>query len=320
MLDLLPPSDPRVVVGPGVGQDAAVLDFGDRYLVAKSDPITFATDAIGWYAVQVNANDIACTGATPRWFLATLLLPEGRSDAALVESIFAHIRDACRALDVSLVGGHTEITYGVDRPIVSGTMLGELSPDRLVTAAGAQPGDTLILTKGIAIEATALIARERADTLQGRLPSELLERCRNFLYQPGLSVVRDAQIALNAGRVHALHDPTEGGLATGLRELALASHVGIEMNADTIPILPETAVLCAEFGLDPLGVIASGALLIAAAAEDASAITQALNQAGIVASSIGQVLAAEAGLRLRAGDIIRPLPTFERDELARLFV
>lgn len=319
LFGLVVTTDPRVIVGPAIGQDAAVLDFGDRYLVAKTDPITFATDAIGWYAVQVNANDIACMGATPRWFLATLLLPEGRTEATLAETIFTQINQACHALGVSLVGGHSEVTYGLDRPIVVGTMLGEVAPDRLVTAAGAQPGDVLILTKGIAVEATAIIARERGEALASRFPPEFLEHCRNFLYQPGISVVRDAQIALGAGRIHAMHDPTEGGLATGLHELALASSVGLEIDAEQVPVLPETAALCAEFGLDPAGLIASGALLIAAPAGDAPAILSALHQAGIAAQIIGRVLPAEAGLWLREGSERRPLPTFERDEIARLF-
>lgn len=319
LFGLVAPTDPRVIVGPAIGQDAAVLDFGDRYLVAKTDPITFATDAIGWYAVQVNANDIACMGATPRWFLATLLLPEGRTEAPLAETIFTQIGQACRALGVSLVGGHSEVTYGLDRPIVVGTMLGEVAPDRLVTAAGAQPGDVLILTKGIAVEATAIIARERGEALAGRFPPEFLDQCRNFLYQPGISVVRDAQVALHAGRIHAMHDPTEGGLATGLHELALASGIGLEIDAEQVPVLPETAALCAEFGLDPAGLIASGALLIAAPAEEAPAILAALHQAGIAAHIIGRVLPAEAGLWLREGPERRPLPTFERDEIARLF-
>ena len=319
LLNLVAPADPSVVVGPGVGLDAAVLNLGDRYLVVTTDPITFATDAIGWYAVQVNANDIACTGATPRWFLATLLLPEGHTEPALAEAIFSQIGAACRALNISLVGGHTEITYSLDRPIVVGMMLGEVQPAQLVTAAGAQVGDALILTKGIAVEATAIIAREQADTLAGRFPPDFLEHCRNFLYQPGIGVMRDAQVAISAGRVHAMHDPTEGGLATGLRELAQASGVGLEVDGDAIPVLPETAALCAEFGLDPAGVIASGALLLAVAAEDAGAITAALQAAGIAAAVIGRVLPAEGGLWLRQGSEARPLPGFERDEIARLF-
>src|SRR5438552_10796636 len=159
--------DPRVLVGPRVGVDAAVLDFGERVLVVKSDPITFATEDVGWYAVQVNANDLAVMGATPRWFLATLLLPEGTTEDA-VRAIFAPLLGACRELGISLVGGHTEITVGLDRPIVCGHMLGEAAPGELVRSDGARPGDRLLLTKAIPLEATSILARERRAALLGR--------------------------------------------------------------------------------------------------------------------------------------------------------
>ena len=116
--------DERVLLGPRIGEDAAVLDFGDRVLVAKSDPVTFASHLIGWYAVQVNANDVACAGAVPRWFLATLLVPEHTSEAE-AESIFDQVLEGCTSLGVSLVGGHSEVTAGITRPIVVGCMLGE---------------------------------------------------------------------------------------------------------------------------------------------------------------------------------------------------
>jgi hydrogenase maturation factor len=311
--------DPRVVVGPGIGLDATVIDLGDRYLVAKTDPITFATDAIGWYAAHVNANDIATTGATPRWFLATALLPEGKASPELAERIFAQLADACHGLGIALCGGHTEITYGLDRPIVVGLMLGEVDKDRLITAAGARPGDALILTKGIAVEGTAIIARERADALLAWHPAEWIARCQDFLYRPGISVVRDAQVATGAGQVHAMHDPTEGGLATALHELAQASRVGLWVDRAAIPVLPETAALCAEFELDPLGLIASGALLLTIEAGDAAAVLAALRSAGIVAAQIGRVEPAEAGVRLVVAGREAGLPTFDRDEITRLF-
>ena len=138
-----------------------MFDFGDRYLVAKTDPITFATSEIGWYAVNVNANDVAVMGATPRWFLATVLLPAGLATAEMAERIFADIFDACAALGVSLAGGHTEITHSLDRPIISGTMLGEIAKHRLITTSGARPGDAVLLVKAVPIEGTALIALER---------------------------------------------------------------------------------------------------------------------------------------------------------------
>jgi hydrogenase expression/formation protein HypE len=312
------PSDPRVVLGPGVGRDAAVISFGDRYLVAKTDPITFASDEIGWYAVHVNANDVACTGATVRWFLATLLLPEARADEVLVDTIFDQIADACRELGVELVGGHTEITHGLDRPVVVGCMLGEVTPERLVRPEGTRPGDALLITKGIAVEGTAIIAREKGDELTG-LDEALLGRCRGFLHDPGIGVVRDAAVATAAGAVHAMHDPTEGGLATGLWELAEAAGVGLEVEEAAIPVLPETQVLCAQLGLDPLGLIGSGALLLAVAPGDAAAILAAMKEAGIAATRTGRVVEQERGVVLKSAAGERPLPSFERDEIARLF-
>ena len=312
--------DPRVVVGPGIGMDAAILDLGDRYLVAKTDPITYAADRIGWYAVHINANDVACCGALPRWFLVTVLLPEGKTTDQLAEAIFDQVSQACRQLDVAWCGGHTEVVPGLARPILVGQMLGEVAKDRWLTAAKAQPGDALLLSKGIAIEGTALVAREKREQLQGVLPEADLRRCAELLETPGISVVRDARIALEAGGVHALHDPTEGGLAGGLWELAQASGLGIVVHEEQIPVLPECAALSRHFGLDPLGLLASGALLIAAESDGAGAIVERLQAAGIAAAVIGRMVPAEEGCTLCLADRPpRPLPTFARDEIVRLF-
>lgn len=313
------PNDPRLVVGGAVGQDAAVIDMGDRYLVAKTDPITFATDKIGWYAVNINANDIACTGATPRWFLATLLLPEKATTPELVDNIFEQIHTACAQLNITLAGGHTEITYALNRPLVIGQMLGEVQPDNLITTSGAQVGDDVILTKGIAIEATAIIATEMRAQLLAHFDDEKLNDYANFLSRPGISVVKDAKIAIAAGGVHALHDPTEGGVATGLHELAQAANVGLDIFEDRLPYLPETVALCRHFQLDPLGIIASGALLIAAHPTYSARIMAHLAQAGLRAALIGRILPPENGCTITGQSGSRPLPVFARDEITRLF-
>jgi len=311
--------DERLVVGPRVGEDAAVLDFGDRYLVVKSDPITFATDEIGWYVVQVNANDIATMGAIPRWLLLTLLLPEKQTDRAMVETVFSQASQACHALGIVLCGGHTEITYGLDRPLAVGLMLGEVEKANLVCTAGAQVGDEVILTKGIAIEGTAILARELEDQLVGQLGQELVGRSQRFLQEPGISVMRDAEIVCRVGRPHAMHDPTEGGLATGLWELAQASGHGIVVDLDRIYRFPETAALCQALDLDPLGLIASGALLVAAAPSEAGRMMGALAEAGIGAAIIAQVVQGPPVVQVRTAGSLAPLPTFARDELARVF-
>jgi hydrogenase expression/formation protein HypE len=314
-------ADPRVIVGAAVGEDAAVIDMGDRYLIAKADPITFATEAIGYYAVVVNANDVATRGGQPKWFLATLLLPQDRTTEALVESIFAQIHQACESFGIALIGGHTEVTYGLDRPILSGHMLGEVTPEALVTTGGAQVDDVVLLTKGICIEGASIIARERETDLQGYGISEaLIHRAKNFLYAPGISVIRDAQIACNAGRVHAMHDPTEGGLAMAVHELATAACVGMVVEHDKIPLLEEAALLCHTYGLDPLGTIASGALLIVTPPEDASTIQGALRDGGIRCAAIGRVVPVSEGVMLTSGQSRRPLPRFVCDEITKLFV
>jgi hydrogenase maturation factor len=310
--------DPRVILGPGLGKDAAVVEFGDRYLVTKTDPITFATDEIGWYVVHVNANDVACLGATPRWFIGTLLLPEGKADREQVEAIFEQLHAASDELNVTVVGGHTEITHGITRPIAVGAMMGEVMPEDLVRSDGARPGDVLILTKRIAVEGTAILTRELRRTLTDVFDPEFLDRAANFLHDPGISVVKDAAVIAEAGEVHAMHDPTEGGVATGIYELTGAAGCGAVIEAGELPIFEETQALCSHLHLNPLGIIASGSLLAAAAPDAVTPIMNALEAQGIEASAIGTVQdRPDVVLRDREGE--KPLPTFERDEIARLF-
>ncbi len=311
--------DPRVVMGPRVGEDAAVVDFGDRYLVAKADPVTFVSEEIGWYAVHVNANDLAVRGARPAWFLMTLLLPEGGSDAALLERILLQVEEACRAVGATLVGGHTEVTHGLDRPILAGAMFGEVAKGGLITTAGARPGDAVLLSKGIAVEGTSILARECVELLAGRgVPPAVCERARGFLHRPGISVLADAAAAVASVRVHAMHDPTEGGLATGLLEVALAAGAGLRIQREAIPVLPECQAICEALGLDPLGVIASGALVVTCPTEEADRLLEAWSACGIRGSRIGEVTAAEQGCILAEAGSEAPLPRFARDEVARL--
>ena len=314
------PPDPRVVVGPKIGEDATVIEMADRYLVAKTDPITFATEEIGWYLVCVNANDIATMGARPKWLLCTLLLPEGRTDEALVEGIFSQIRSACDRFGISLVGGHTEVTYGLDRPIVVGHMLGEVDKGRLITSSGARPGHKLLLVKWAAIEGTSIIARELADKLrEAGVDEKTIERAKGFLYDPGISVVEEALLCCEAGRPSAMHDPTEGGVATGIHELAEASEVGVRVKAQRIPLLPETERFCSLLGIDPLGLIASGSLLVAAPPHEARKIRQVFDEKGIPCSEIGEFTPnpKERTLLLRDGREV-PLPLYPQDELTKI--
>ena len=314
-----PDRDTRVIVGPKVGEDAAVIDFGESYLVAKTDPITFATDEIGWYLICVNSNDIATMGAVPKWLLTTILLPENRTTEASVRRIMEQINTACNHFDITLCGGHTEITYGLDRPIVIGQMLGEVAKDKLIVSSGAQVGDDLILTKGLGIEATSIIARECEADLLAKFSPAFLNRAKGYLTSPGISVLEEARIAVETGGVHAMHDPTEGGVATAIHELAHAANLGVVVWHDALPISDDTAQLCDELDLNPLGVISSGALLIAADPTKSNKIVSAITERNIPCQIIGQLLPPESGCWIEKDSQRCPLPIFETDEITKVF-
>ncbi len=319
MIARAPIDDPRVLVGPGIGIDCAVLDLGSTLLVLKSDPITFASDEIGWYLVQVNANDLATTGATPRWLLVTALLPEGSSTPALVDEVAESIFSACRQLGIAMIGGHTEITAGLDRPILAGTLIGEVEREKLIVPTGAQAGDRLLLTKGVPVEATAILAREFAHRLSSVLTEEELEEAKQYLYNPGISVVKDAVTAVKAGSVHAMHDPTEGGLASALWEIAEASQKSILFYPEKVFIPPLSQKVLSVFGLDPFASIASGALLCAVPESSVALISSAWDEAGISHSEIGVLGVGPASVWIETPQGRQPLPRPERDEIARVF-
>lgn len=342
LLSNLPIRHPQLLLGPAVGEDAAVIDFApgnENLLVAKSDPITFATDEIGYYAVNVCANDLAVTGAIPRFYLPTLLLPAGNTDEELVRNIFAQIGAACAKLNIVIAGGHSEVTASVNQPVIAGTMLGEVPRSGFLTSRGCGAGDVVLLAGQIPIEGASIIAREkRAELLQqGFTPSEL-DEAASYLHDPGISVMIPAQIAALSGLATAMHDPTEGGVATGLYELAVAAGADLEINLDAIPILPLGARLCAAYGLDPLGTIASGALLATCAPENASTLMQLWAQAGWSSAIVGQLANQpstshrphhtqmvnpttghpQTFTALRAGENV-PFPTFAADEITKLW-
>ncbi len=323
LLGRLPTQDAGVVLGPGVGEDAALLSYppaSGHLLAAKSDPITFATDEIGFYAVNVCANDLAVSGARPRYYLVTALFPAGQTTADTVREVFDQLARACADHGIVVVGGHSEVTSAVAQPVVAGTMLGHVDRGRYVTSHGCRPGDVLLLAGVVPVEGTSIIAREKREELlaRGWSPAEL-DQAAAFLYEPGISVVEPALAVAEAGLVTAMHDPTEGGVATGLWELAAAAQVGLDVDLDAIPVPPISARLCGAFGLDPLGTIASGALLATCPPEHVEPVLAAWRSVGREGRVIGQVLPPEAGVRARRGGTVGPLPRFSADEITRLW-
>lgn len=288
-------SNSRVLLGPSIGEDASVIDFGDRALVVHSDPITGAVENIGWLAVNVCANDIATRGVRPLWILTVLLLPEGISSAKL-KNITAQIDEAAKELGVAVVGGHSEVTPGIDRPILITTALGETPKKKFVRTSGAKIGDSIILTKGAAIEGTAILSQELHSFLQTKIDKKTIEKAKQFIKK--ISVVEDALTAVEAGGVHAMHDATEGGVAGGLQEIAWASNVGIIAYENKVPIYEETEAICQALNIDPLRTISSGALIIAAQPEKAEKILTALRDRGICAAIVGKVVDKKKGIHV----------------------
>ena len=311
--------DSDLIVGPGIGRDAAAVRIGNEILVLKTDPITFASEGAARYLVNINANDLACLGATPRWMLVTALFPVGTARSQIKQT-FAELSIATRERGISLVGGHTEITPGIDRPILVGMLSGIASNKRFLPPGLATTGNVLILSKPLAIEGTAILATERRIFLEQSVGVDTVERAAEFLYNPGLSVAPDAEVARSTGGVRALHDPTEGGIAMGAREIAEASGLGVELNRDAIAFYPETEAIAEACGIDPIGMLASGSLLIAADPERETDLLVALRSEGFAAARIGQLTPPGSGYWLRRGDERLPLPTFVQDEVSRFLL
>jgi len=275
----------EVILGPKTGLDGTVLDVGNKNAIVSMDPITGAVEHIGWEAINVNANDVATFGVEPAFFFSCILLP-ANADSKIVETISNQMHHAAQELGIAIVGGHCESTPGLANPIVVGCIMGLTEKGKYVTAAGAKAGDKLLLTKSAGIEGTAILATDREEQLKKIFDSTLLDGAKRFFSQ--ISVVKDALTAYRAGGVHAMHDPTEGGILNGINEMADASGLGVRVFEEKIIVKPETAKICRFYEIDPLQLISSGALLIAADPEAVPKIIESLSKEHIYADIIGE--------------------------------
>ena len=282
----------RLLLGPALGEDAAIVRTQGKLLILTTDPITGAQENAGWLSVHVNANDIATRGAKPVWFLCCLLLPE-HSGTGVLEQIMGQVDEAAREVSVTVAGGHSEITPGLHRPIIVGSMIGEITSGKYISTAGAKPGDKIVLTKTIGLEGTSILACDLGERLTHSLGDDVVQRAKRFSRR--ISVVNEAMIAVKTGGVHAMHDPTEGGIICGLWEIGEASRTGIVAEESRIAVAPETESVCDALGLDPLRLLSSGSLLIAARPANANRITKTLQRSGVAASIIGEITKPEKG-------------------------
>lgn len=284
----------EVVLGPHVGVDGAIVEVGNKAIISSMDPITGALERIGWLAVNVNANDIATFGIRPAFFSSCILLPEHTGEKT-IETMCKQMDIAAKKLKVAIIGGHCETTPGIIHPAIIGSAVGITEKNCYVTSGGAKADDTLILTKGVGIEGTAILATDKQELLKGRFDNVFLRRASDFFSR--ISVVEDAVLAFEKGGVTAMHDPTEGGVAGGIHEVADASNLGVKVFEAKMPIPEETLEICKFFKIDPLQLISSGALLIAAKKGFAEGVVETLEKSGIKAAIIGEFL-KEQGKRV----------------------
>ena len=310
-------TDPSVIVPPAPGYDASVV-HPDHDIIVKSDPITFATSSPGAYLVAVNANDVACLGGIPRWLTVTALFPERRTTAESVSALFEELSEACARDDITLIGGHTEVTPGIDRVLLSGTLIGVPGPHGILEPGGAQAGDDIWLTGAAAIEGTSIIATELpADSLSD-VPELVLEAARHLIVDPGISIVAGARLARSCDEVTAMHDPTEGGVSTAIHELADASNLGVEVSSDAIPVSTATRALCAQFDISPYGLLSSGSLLFTANPSARERLTGIFADADIDLARIGTMLADPTSRTISTMGSKSPLQRYDADEITRV--
>jgi hydrogenase maturation factor len=314
LLELTAHNTPEILVGAAVGEDAAVVR-GSELLILSADPITFTEENIGFYTVAVNSNDIVAMGGKPMYLVTTVLLPLGTQEQRL-QTIFEELNEASRKAGIHWVGGHTEVTSAVNRVVISAQAIGFLrgKPTR---TSDAHPGELLVMSKWTALEATTLIAREKPDISRRLLGDRGHQEVLSWLYEPGISILKEGEI-LSGLELAAAHDPTEGGIATGVHEIAERSAAGIRLYRERIPIRPETEVLCAHFGLDPLGALSSGVFLFTSAPEQAEKACRLLKHGGVPAAVIGEITDQPGVVELIDGEEHRPLPLFARDEIIKL--
>ncbi|SES90299.1 hydrogenase expression/formation protein HypE [Natronincola peptidivorans] len=279
----------EILVRPGIGEDCAVVDFGENVCVMSTDPITGAVKDIGSLSIHISCNDVASNGVEPVGVMMTILAPVGTTKEDL-DYVMKEANKAAASINVEIIGGHSEITDAVNRMVITTTAVGIQKKDSMVTSKGAKAGDAIIMTKHAGLEGTAIIAADLEDRLKGKIEPKIIEDARGF--SEDISVVKEGILAGEIG-VNSMHDVTEGGLLGALWELAEASKVGIEIYEKRIPIRPETSAICKALSIDPLRLISSGVMVMAVSPEKKQRLVDTFQKEGIAATEIGKIIEGE---------------------------
>jgi HAD superfamily hydrolase (TIGR01509 family) len=303
---------PGVILGPALGEDAALIELGGEVWAVASDPITFTSKEAGRLSVVVNANDIAVRGAVPLYYTVVVLVSPEDATEEYIGSLLDDIRAACEGLGIALIGGHTEVSPGLTQTIISGTMLGKVT-GRPITTGGLREGDLVGMTKWTGLEGTSILLSEFGERLLKIHGSSSFDKLEDIFSKDWLSILPEAAIAAACPHVTSLHDVTEGGIGEALHEMATASGLHISVDPTCIPLLPETELLCSDFGINLLGLIGSGSMLIGCAKEAKKELEDAFARKNIPFTWIGEAGAPK-------GKPTSSLLRFERDEILKAWL
>lgn len=274
----------EVLLGPAVGEDCSIIDLdGDEVIVISTDPVTETYQDTGFYAVHITANDIAAGGADPVGIMLSVLMPENACESEL-RTLMQEIENACRQLDIEVLGGHTEATKAVNQPVVTITGIGKAKKKDIVKTSGALPGQEIVMTKWAGLEGTAILAKAKEQELLARYPAGFIDGAKKLLDY--ISVVPEAIIAREAG-VSSMHDASEGGIFGALWEIGAVSKAGMEVDLQKIMLKQETVEICEFFDINPYMLISGGCMLMVT--DHGNMLADRLNEAGIPASVIGRI-------------------------------
>ena len=304
----------EVLVHAGVGEDCATIDFGQYECVMSTDPITASVKDIGRLCIHISANDIASNGIEPIGILLAVMLPEGTTEADITH-IMEQAAEAAAECNIEIIGGHTEITKAVNRPVIVSTAVGRGIAKQSASATKIKPGDAIIMTKTAGIEGTGIIARDYEATLREVLRQEEIEHAKELLSK--VSVVKEGIIAGRIG-THGMHDITEGGVLGAVWEMCNIAGQGAGINAEAIPIDEVTRKICKNYNINVLRLISSGSMLIIAAPDKKDEIIGELCAQGVPATEIGRILPKEEGLYIFEEGKGRKIDPPTADELYKI--
>lgn len=282
-----------LLVGGGLGEDAALISVPNGILVAASDPVTGAVKGAGRLLVHINANDLACKGADPSWLIVTLIVPDSMG-VKFIADIMHEIHEACAEIGIAIAGGHTELTDKYSQPVISGTMLGMTKYN--LSTKNIHESDIILVTGHAGLEGMSIIAHDRPELFAEIFSDDELNTIRSW--QNDLSVLRPAKILREYSNY--MHDPTEGGLSGALSETSQACNLGIELFAEKIPVHSLTLRASQKLGFNPINLISSGMLIAVMPPEKVSDAQSELLSQGIASSAIGRFVNGKSNFELDA--------------------